>query len=186
MHEPDASQLHVLLAESACRRLCHLYCRALDRLDEPLLRSLFHPDATHRHADFVGSSAEFCGYALEVVRGFAITQHLVGNTIIDVDGNVAHGETSFIAYHRAPAGVVGPFPAHDPARDEDCFVGGRYIDGFERRDGHWRIAHRHGVHDWERWAPTDSRMLEAIGPGGRGLQGRGDPLYDYPAGEARA
>lgn len=169
--------LSSLVAEHACRRLCHLYCRALDRADEALLRSLFHPDATHRHADFEGTSAMFCDYALTVVRGFAATHHLVGNVTIDVDGDIARGETYFLAYHRAPVGSVGPFPAHDPERDEDVLVGGRYLDRFERRDGVWRIAHRHGVHDWERWGAADDRMLVGLRPGGRGSRNADDPLY---------
>jgi hypothetical protein len=175
-HEIDQGAVARLAAEQACIRLCHLYCRALDRADAPLLRSLFHPDASHRHADFIGTAAEFCDYALAVVQTFEATHHQLGQSLIEVDGDLAFGETYFTAHHRAGAGTVGAFPAHDPAIAEDVAIGGRYLDRFEYRDGEWKIARRHGVHDWERWSPASDRMLVPISPGGRGTRDAIDAL----------
>ena len=55
------------------RRKLNLYCRALDRIDETLLRSLFHPDSQHAHGPYRGPSSEFCNFAIEVVRSLSST-----------------------------------------------------------------------------------------------------------------
>ena len=72
------------------------------------------------------------------------TQHLVGNILVEVDGNVAYSESYWQAFHRIAKGKdfsdSGGFVAdHDPSIDEDVFVSGRYIDKLEKRDGEWRI-----------------------------------------------
>lgn len=158
---------------------CHRYCRALDRMDEPLLRSVFHEDSTHHHDVYRGSSSDFCGYAMQVVRGLESTQHLLGNVLVEIDGDLAASEAYFLAHHRIAAGVAGSgmFAHHDIAIAEDVFVGGRYIDRFERREGVWRIAHRTGVHEWESWRPASDRYFPTMAADGKGRRDTGDPVY---------
>ena len=43
------AQLQRLLARNAIEELIKTYARALDRLDEKLLRSVFHPGSRHAH-----------------------------------------------------------------------------------------------------------------------------------------
>jgi hypothetical protein len=111
------------------------------------------------------------------------TQHLVGNILVEVDGNVAWSESYWQAFHRIAKGKdfsdSGGFVAdHDPNIDEDVFVSGRYIDKFEKRDGEWKIIKRQGVHDWVRFEPaTDKGWREGPGPApGRG--DKKDPAYE--------
>jgi len=175
--------LRRLLDETASRQqimqVCHRYCRALDRVDEALLRSVFHPDSTHDHNTFQGSSADFCGFAIDLLHQLERTQHHLGNVLVEVRGDVAASEAYFMAYHRLAEGVSGPgmFEREDISTAQDVFVGGRYIDRFERRDGEWRIAHRTGVHDWETWQPASERFLPLMAPSGRGRRDRDDPAY---------
>ena len=65
------------------------YCRAIDRMDEALLRSCFHPDATHEHGAFKGLSADFCTHAIETVKGLALSHHQLGPVSIALDGERA-------------------------------------------------------------------------------------------------
>ena len=64
------------------------YCRAIDRLDETLLRSCFHPDSQHDHG-YAGPSETFVGFALDVLRGCVATHHHLGNISISVRGHDA-------------------------------------------------------------------------------------------------
>lgn len=71
---------------------------------------------------------------------------------------------------------MGFLAEHDVNIDEDVFVGGRYIDKFERRDGEWKIAKRQGVHDWFRFEPANEKgQLTASGP--TPSRSRQDPAY---------
>ena len=107
------------------------------------------------------------------------TQHLVGNLLIEVDGDTAWSEAYWTAYHRIAKGKesdMGFLAEHDTSIDEDVFVSGRYIDRFERRNGEWKIAKRQGVHDWIRFEPANEKgQLEAPGPSAS--RSRQDPAY---------
>ena len=151
------------------------YCRALDRLDRALLESCFHPDSQHNHS-YQGPSSTFCDFAFEVLSSCVATHHQIGNVSIRVQGDVAHTDCYFTAYHR-----LGdpPPPAFTGARaGEDVLIGGRYIDRFERRDGVWKIIKRTGVHDWRRYeAPADNGLYETPADE-RGRRNRDDYVYD--------
>ena len=45
----DNNTLESLLAKQAITEVIHRYARAIDRLDESLLRSVFHPGSSHNH-----------------------------------------------------------------------------------------------------------------------------------------
>lgn len=60
---------------------------------------------------------------------------------------------------------------------EDRFIKGRYLDRFEKRDGVWKIAHRRGLHDFERIvAPADLNLASAP-PDELSRQAPDDPIY---------
>jgi hypothetical protein len=75
---------------------------------------------------------------------FTSTQHAICNELIELDGDTAHREAYFLAFHRL---------VRDGAT-VDLLFAGRYVDRLERRDGEWRIAHRVVVHDWSRIDPV--------------------------------
>jgi hypothetical protein len=148
------------------------YVRAIDRCDEDLLRSCFHPDSRHRHGSFDGLSADFCAFALAICRQVEATHHQLGPVSIELAGDTAHAETYFTSHHRF--GVVPP-PGRRP--HEDRFMGGRYVDRFERRDGVWKIAHRHGINEWLRYEPSSDGGFWSGPADQRGRRDRTDPVY---------
>jgi glyoxylase I family protein len=152
------------------REKLHLYCRAIDRIDEPLLRSLFHADSQHAHWSFRGASADFCRFAIDYVRALAGCSHHLSNITVDLSGHIAHTEAYFIAIHKPAADTAGA------GSEEITEIGGRYIDRWERRAGIWKIARRIGVHDWERRSPAN-RSAATAELAARPARDRSDPVY---------
>ena len=142
--------------------------RSIDRIDENLMRSCFHPDATDDHGSFKGTAEEFVAWVIPVLKGMVATQHNICNMIIDVDGDKAEAESYFIAHHRIE-GKEGPM---------HVVAAGRYLDRLEKRMGNWRISHRHAIYDWSRNDPSTDQW---DGPAGealeRGARWPDDPIY---------
>ena len=184
----NAPQLQSLLDKQAITEVIHRYARAIDRFDEEMLRSVFHPGARHAHF-FEGPSSDpsipsrpgqpgdFVAFAMDVLRTHLRTHHQLGNTLIELEGDEAFAETYFTAYHRMrPLGD----PLASPTAFEtemDYFVGGRYIDRFARRNGEWRITHRTGMTDWMRIEPPSSSAFGSVAPVQVGRQGPEDFIY---------
>ena len=158
-----------LMARQAITDVVFRYVRAIDRMDEPLLRSVFHPDSRHSHF-YEGPSSDpaaphsdeepgdFVRFALGLLTTYSRTHHQLGNTLIEFeDDSHANVETYFTAFHRVrPLG--DPLAGGQAFDNEmDYFVGGRYIDKFELRDGDWKIVHRTGMTDWVRLEPATSQ-----------------------------
>ena len=129
----------------ALRDLLYRYCRGIDRCDEEMLRGTYWPDGTDDHIAYVGPAPEFIDFALKGLKELMdVTQHLVGNMYIEIDGDRAHTETYFTVLHRYKDKAVLGRPAYDMR------CGGRYIDVMEKRDDEWRIFNRVTVLDWFR------------------------------------
>jgi len=112
--------------------------RGEDRRDADLIRSCWWPDATY---DYGVQSGDFESYLAWVVPGadaIKNTQHVIGQTHIELDGDTAKAETHVVSYHRIDMG----------AGDQDTCIGGRYLDTMEQRDGTWRIKDRVMLYDW--------------------------------------
>lgn len=143
------------------------YCRGIDRCDEELLRSVYHPDATDNHGQFNGKAADFIPWALQSLRRDERTTHFLCNELIDVQGDAAHCESYLFAVHRRKT--------KDGTATKDLTFGGRYVDRFERREGVWKIAHRQVIFEWSRIDPVEeSYALEQFVTGQRS---REDEVY---------
>ena len=140
------ASLSELKARAAIGDVLVRYCHALDRGDEAMLRSCFHDGSLHDHGEFVGSSTDFCTFAIDVLKNCVATHHHLGNIWISVAGVSAEVQSYYVAYHRVPEQGEMPFPRALP--NEDLFIAGRYIDRFECRNGEWRIVQRRGTIDW--------------------------------------
>ena len=70
------------------------------------------------------------------------------------DDSHANVETYFTAFHlvRPRSDPLSGDQAFD--NEMDYFVGGRYIDRFEQREGEWKIVQRTGMTDWVRIEPS--------------------------------
>ncbi|HEX8059038.1 MAG TPA: nuclear transport factor 2 family protein [Novosphingobium sp.] len=171
MQNTDSAVLDVLLAKQACTELIHALARGLDRCDKDLLLSLFHPDATDDHGGFKGSATDFVDWALGLLKNMDRTQHLIGNVLIEVSGDEAAGEAYFVANHDMTDADGKPVR---------MIAAGRYLDRFTRRDGVWKIAHRHAVYDWNaNLDRTENWDRSPSSPRAFGQRGKGDPLYAH-------
>jgi SnoaL-like protein len=166
------AQLQDLLDEHQLTRLVHAYCRAVDRGDLELVRSLYHRDAVDSHGAFSGGSVDEFVKRLAAARPHLRSmQHHVTTVNFAVSGTVAEGEIYTIATHTL---ISGP-------RDVDVTVGGRYLDKYEKRDGAWGFVERAIVTDWARVAdpsPVEfGHPLTRDSP--RGTPGADDPSHRF-------
>ena len=169
-----AAQAEVAFARHEIHDLIVAQARAVDRADEALLRSLWHPGASvELGAYFSGTADDFCGWILELARSAARMSHSVANQWIQVDGASAVSETYVIAMDtQAVAG-----------NNRDALTGGRYLDRFECINGTWKFSHRTFVHDWQIESPTTDQSDDPEGMYAA-LRTRGglypdDPVYAF-------
>jgi len=157
-----ASQLQELLDREAIRDCMYRYCRGIDRCDEAALRSAYWDDATDCHGAWNGSASGFITQALAKLRQGGRRVHQVTNVLIELHGDAAAVESSFVALQAAAA-----------APQQETFLCGRYVDRFERRGAQWRIAARTVVYDWIRecarpdLAQDDASLFGVRQPTGR-------------------
>ena len=112
------------------------YCRGLDRMDRELIKSTYWPDSTDDHGSFIGPGQEWAEAAFTWKDNQYNVNHHVSNVLIDLHGDRAQRESMFLC--------VVTFI--DPAAT--MFLGGRYRDLCERRDGQWKILTRVCVWDY--------------------------------------
>ena len=167
------------------------YCRALDRCDVELMKSVYWQDGFDDHGVFAGNAQAFAEFIIrEIQEWFEVTMHAIANVHMELDGTTAHTEAYLLAYHRVKADrrkiedVFGAsylrqfVGAGEPA-PQDFFFGGRYVDRLEKRDGVWRIAKRTVIMDWNRNEPTRSLWDEGMFAVLKtyGARDRSDPVY---------
>jgi hypothetical protein len=118
------------------------YSRALDQREFDTLETLFTPDAT-----FDGGSlgcptgaAEIRAMIEGTLSGLDATQHLVGKSLIDLQGDEAEVRTYLISQHIRES-APGPVKHY--------FLGGEYADRVVRTPDGWRIAYRRLDRMWK-------------------------------------
>ena len=134
-----------MVDREAIRTCVARLARGEDRRSADLIRACWWPGARF---DYGVHSGDFDTYLAWVVPGadaIKDTQHLLGQTHIELDGDAAKAETHVFSYHRIDMGEKGA---------RDTCIGGRYLDRFEMRaneagDAEWRIAGRVMLYDWE-------------------------------------
>jgi hypothetical protein len=163
-----AMTLDDLVAQQEIRDVLARYTRGIDRMDRELVLSCYHPGAYDDHGEFQGTAEEFADWVATVLAYFERTMHFLGQQLIELEGDRAHSETYCVAYHRRAADEDSPA--------YDLWMGLRYVDVLERRDGEWRIANRRCAFDWTR---RDDIVGEWSFPPQalRGSRDRNDPVY---------
>ena len=143
----DKSQLGELLAVLAS---------AMDRADRERIAACYAEDSYDDHGVFKGTGHEFAEFICNS-RAMSSMHHLLGQSVFEVTGDEAWGET-FYNFHGLVGGTV--VSAH-----------GRYVDYFRRIDGRWKLSYRRVVPDVT--PPGDD--LEAYWQPSRD---EGDPSYE--------
>jgi hypothetical protein len=157
-------RIEALLDKQDIYELSCKYMRGLDRLDEQLLLSVFFEDAWCDYGFTRGTPAEFIRFAITSLQSHTANQHMIGNVLIELEGDEAFGEVYFNAYHKVMA----------ETGFEDIIIAGRYLDRYEKREGTWKFAYRSEVVDWSRTRPTQDSYFELAPDSFRG--GRHDDL----------
>ncbi len=147
------------------------YMRALDRLDQALLEAQFWPDARLDYGIFQGGAREFAGFCMDALAGHDRNHHMLGQHLIEIEGDEAHGEVYYQAWHRT---------TDEHGAKRDLVIAGRYVERCERRDGVWKYAYRSEIVDWARDDPASDGILAAA-PFILGQRKPADPLYDRAA-----
>lgn len=136
--DPNA-RLDFLLARGQIVSKLAMYARATDRLDVPLLHSLFWPDCEINMGAVKGKGHE--ALSVKILLVFATQQHPVSNVRIQLDtsGTRCRTEATLTARSLIKGGgsnwsVSG--------------LHGRYLDEWELRKGEWKILRRQLVQDF--------------------------------------
>ena len=155
-----------LLDHLEIRQVLARYCRGIDRLDRDLIANAYWPDGFDSHVSFEGPVDQFVEWVLGILAKERCTAHILGQSLIDVDGDTAKVETYFNAHH-----------VRDQADGTLLAISvGRYIDRFEKRNGEWRIARREVVLDFRHEHAMDGDAFQAA-PKHLGRHSRDDRSY---------
>lgn len=134
------SQLQQLLDRQQIADCIALLARGEDRRDGEILKRCFWPDATIDFGVFAGPFDTYITWVVPGDPALPVTLHTLGQSVVELKGDVALVETHITSYHRLDNGE----------EHRDTVIGGRYLDRLEKRDGEWRIAERTMLYDWYR------------------------------------
>jgi hypothetical protein len=134
----DNDEIKTLLVRERIRDTLANLARGEDRRDAGLITAAFWPDASVDYGIFAGSFDEYLAWVIPGSPAIPVTQHVLGQAVIEIDADTAKVETHVTSYHRVNMGEV----------ERDLVMGGRYLDRFEQRNGEWRIAQRTMLYDW--------------------------------------
>lgn len=165
-------QLRELLDKQAIFDLINAYCNAADRHDQDKMRALYHEDAIDEHGQFArGPAKDFIDRLPDIQKPMAILHHNVTTVNLKLDGDRAEGEVYILAFHQV---------RHEQELF-DVFIGGRYFDKYQKRDGLWKFSHRSIVADWCYPAhPSEVRLDHPFLQGAYiGKPGPADPSYGF-------
>jgi hypothetical protein len=157
----DATRLQAWLDKSELAELLAVLASAVDRGDRELIGACYAEESYDDHGVFKGSGREFAEYVCAPPSDPTSQRkmhHLLGQSVFDVHGDEAWGETFFI-FHSVDG--------------SDCQPGfGRFIDYFQRIDSTWKVKYRRVVPD-KTAAGYDSTTYASSS------RDRSDPLYDH-------
>lgn len=153
-----SDQLQAWLDKLALTELLAVLSAAVDRGDREAIIACYAAESYDDHGAFKGSGREFAEIICAPAGpGDQMTMHhLLGQSVFDINGDDAWGETFFVMN----AVIVG--------RAMTSF--GRYIDYFRRIDTQWKLVYRRVVPDIT--LPGDDA------PYWQSRRDRSDPRYD--------
>ena len=136
------TDIETLLAKQAITEVLYTYCRAFDRIDDALSRTIWNPGGTCNYSSTAGvPDMPFLDYlpgSTKARGGFANHSHQITNILIKVGGDRAMSEAYFTA-------SLQTVPADGQVLEH--LWRGRYLDSWSRRDGRWGIDSRRVIFD---------------------------------------
>ena len=111
------------------------YCRALDWLDEALLRTCYAPEAVIDYGFYQGDVEGFYPIVMAVERATLHRSHFLSNVAIQLHGDLADVECYGIATSTLDNKTLNVF-------------GGRYLNRFQRVGNRWLICNSTYVLDY--------------------------------------
>lgn len=139
MTETDDAIRH-LIDRAAIQDLLVRYAHCVDRRDLEGVAACFTSDAGYRGSLGEGTIQNALVALRQRMDRYESTMHLLGNQLIEIDGDRAKSETYAIAHHRI----------NNNGDRRNLTVGVRYEDDLVRRDGRWIICRRVVHMEWER------------------------------------
>lgn len=139
-------RLENMMSKMEIQEVLMRYGRGVDRADEDLLKSCYHPNAIEEHGSaYAGPAFAYIEGAVGRIRKMGTMAHYICNIHIDLDGELAYAEAYVLTFARFDR----------DGESFDTLTGGRIVDRFERRSGEWKIAHRKMTFDWNRDMPSN-------------------------------
>ena len=192
MGDFDDAELQEIVDRKRIYDVLTRYCRALDRCDVDLMRSVYWDDAKDEHGVFNGGAQEFAEFIIrEIQEWFEVTVHAIMNVHMELKDNIACTESYLFAYHRIRGDrekleeIFGStyLSQFDWSKTQGIphvfWYGGRYVDRLEKLGKEWKIAHRQVVMDWNQNEPStaiwDEGMFKTLDL--RGTRGHEDPVF---------
>jgi hypothetical protein len=156
MSDPVDAAARLWMDKCELAELLAVLSSAVDRADRERIAGCYVPDSYDDHGTFKGTGHEFADFITDS-GAMSSMHHLLGQSVFDIRGNEAWGET-FYLFH----GVAG---------SERLSAHGRYVDYFRRVDGRWRLAYRRVV-------PDVAPLGDDAGAYWQPRRDNGDPSYD--------
>ena len=122
------------------RKMLSVYCHGCDRGDERRMASVYGKDSWDDHGRYKGPGRAYAEWAMKAfaTKGSKST-HLLGQSLINVNGDRAGVETCFLATLSAK---------NENGEDVVTLLSGRYVDTVIREGVEWKIDKRICVRDW--------------------------------------
>ena len=114
-----SDELQELLDRDKIRTRIMELARGEDRRDAKLISAAYWPDSVTDYGVFAGDFAAYLDWVVPGSPYLPVTQHVLGQSYIKLDGDSAKAETQVISYHRVK---------ESEENQRDTMVGGRYLD----------------------------------------------------------
>ncbi len=129
---PVGEDAQLWIDKQKLAELIALLSSAVDRADRERIASCYTEDSFDDHGTFKGTGQQFADFVCRA-GPMSSMHHLLGQSIFDIEGDEAWGETFYVFHGTAGTAQVA---GH-----------GRYVDHFRRVGGSWKLAYRRVVPD---------------------------------------
>jgi hypothetical protein len=148
------ARLQEMLDHHEIGRTLAEYCQGADRVDEAAMRGVYVEDSWDDHGLVKAPGPEFARVMSSMISETSeIMYHLLGQSLINIQGDEAGAETYFFAVSRE---------AGDGGTPICNFLGGRFADKLVREGEGWKIKHRVVVRDWTLSLPVTNEWVGAL------------------------